>query len=91
MIQDVYSFFFIPDPYPVFSGQKSTGSRIQIRNASFSKILILAVFAARSRILYVSETVGDILNFTPRDLMGQSLFDILHPKVTNNRLKYHIV
>ena len=29
----------------------------------------------------MSETVGDILNFGPRDLLGQSLFDILHPKV----------
>ena len=31
----------------------------------------------------MSETVGDILNFGPRDLLGQSLFDILHPKVPN--------
>lgn len=41
---------------------------------------LFVVDSARTRILYVSETVGDILNFGPRDLLGQSLFDILHPK-----------
>jgi len=41
---------------------------------------IFVVDSARTRILYVSESVKDILNFSPQDLVGQSLFDILHPK-----------
>jgi len=38
------------------------------------------VDSARTRILYVSEGVQDVLNFSHHDLIGQSLFDILHPK-----------
>lgn len=41
---------------------------------------MFVVDSARGRILYVSESVSDTLAFCPQDLIGQSLFDILHPK-----------
>ena len=34
----------------------------------------------RGRLLYVSESVFQVLKFSQTDLLGQSWFDILHPK-----------